>query len=224
MPSFASLFTKLPADFGRLASVGNGVVIGGAGAFALAVHPGDRTVAEKTQASPGLEEFLDPGEPLGSGFLHGGGAFAVYLLGRFSRQPRTAMVGADLVRAQVVEGALTQSIKAVAPRDRPDGGHHSFPSGHSAASFATAKVLQDHFGWKAGLPAYGLATYVAAARLSENHHFLSDVIFGAGIGIIAGRAVTVGHGPRAFAISPAIEPGVFGVSVTKVNSTAGAGR
>ena len=217
MPSFASLFTKLPSDFGHLPTAANGIVIGSAGAFALAVHPGDRTMEEEVQESLRLEELLDPGTPLGGGVVQGGGAFAMYLVGRFSNRPDIAIVGADLVRAQIVAGALTHSIKALAQRDRPNGGRNSFPSGHSASSFATASVLQRYFGWKAGLPAYGLASYVAAARLSEHQHFLSDVVFGAGIGIIAGRAVTVGHGTHAFAISPIVEGGGFGVSFTKVN-------
>ena len=71
------------------------------------------------------------------------------------------------------------------------------------------------FGWKAGVPGYALATYVAGSRLSENAHFLSDVLFGAGIGIVSGRTVTVGRA-HPFVIAPAVRPGVLGVSVTAV--------
>jgi hypothetical protein len=74
MPSVASLFTRLPSDFGNLLTVANGVVIGSAGALALAVHPGDRSMAAEVQESLKLEERLDAGEPLGSGVVHGGGA------------------------------------------------------------------------------------------------------------------------------------------------------
>ena len=91
---------------------------------------------------------------------------------------------------------------------------YSFPSGHTSVSFATATVVQRHFGWKAGAAAYGLASYVAASRIQEKRHFLSDVAFGATIGILAGRAVTVGTGDHRFAISPMAAPGGGGVSFT----------
>ena len=63
-------------------------------------------------------------------------------------------------------------------------------------TFATATVLQRDLGWKVGVPAYGLATYVAASRIQDKRHFLSDVTFGAAIGIVAGRSVTIGQRRR----------------------------
>jgi membrane-associated phospholipid phosphatase len=55
----------------------------------------------------------------------------------------------------------------------------SFPSGHSASEFSTAAVLSRHCGWKVGVPATVVAAYVATARVKDNRHYLSDVIFGA---------------------------------------------
>jgi hypothetical protein len=49
-------------------------------------------------------------------------------------------------------------------------------------------VIQRRFGWKAGAPLYALGGYVAVSRLQENQHYLSDVVFGAALGIVAGRA------------------------------------
>jgi membrane-associated phospholipid phosphatase len=99
-------------------------------------------------------------------------------------------------------------------RTRPDGTQYSFPSGHSSVSFATATVLQRDLGWKVGVPAYGLATYVAASRIQDKRHFLSDVTFGAAIGIVAGRSVTVGSGNAKFAVAPSATPGGGGVTLT----------
>jgi membrane-associated phospholipid phosphatase len=83
-------------------------------------------------------------------------------------------------------------------------------------TFASATVLQRDLGWKVGIPAYGIATYVAASRIQENRHFLSDVAFGAAIGIIAGRTVTLGRGDGRFAVAPMAAPGGGGVSFTWV--------
>ena len=65
---------------------------------------------------------------------------------------------------------------------------YAFPSGHASTTFASASVLEAHFGWKFGVPAYAFATYVAASRLHENRHYLSDVVFGGAIGWPPGEA------------------------------------
>ena len=43
-------------------------------------------------------------------------------------------------------------------------------------------------GKNIGLISYGLATLVAVSRMNDNKHYLSDVIFGAGLGMAVGRA------------------------------------
>jgi membrane-associated phospholipid phosphatase len=63
-----------------------------------------------------------------------------------------------------------------------------------------------------------MATYVAASRLTENRHYLSDVLFGAGIGIVSGRAVTIRRGSERFALSPAVYH--HGVSLSLVRLAA----
>ncbi len=64
----------------------------------------------------------------------------------------------------------------------------SFPSGHASSAFATATSLAYSYGYWAGIPAFTLATAIAAARVSENAHWLSDVVAGAALGIYWGRA------------------------------------
>jgi membrane-associated phospholipid phosphatase len=107
-----------------------------------------------------------------------------------------AAVGGELVQAQFIAQALTYGIKGTVRRSRPEGGGYSFPSGHATAAFASATVLQRHFGWKVGIPAYGAATYVAAQRVQGKRHYLSDVAFGAALGVVAGRTVTMPGGHK----------------------------
>jgi membrane-associated phospholipid phosphatase len=109
---------------------------------------------------------------------------------------------------------ITAAVKLSVRRGRPDGTEFSFPSGHSSVSFASATVLHRHFGWKVGAPAYAVATYVAASRIQEKRHFLSDVVFGAAVGIAAGRTVTIGRGDTRFALAPMASAGGAGVSFT----------
>jgi len=51
-----------------------------------------------------------------------------------------------------------------------------------------------------------IASYVAASRLHDNRHYLSDVAFGAAVGAIAGRAVTE-HGRQNWTFAPVAVPG-----------------
>ena len=106
-----------------------------------------------------------------------------------------------------------------APRAAPHPWHdgssnpgYSFPSGHATVTFAAATVLQQHLGWKAAVPTYLVATYVAMSRLHDNRHFASDVVFGATDGVIIGRSVTW-HG-RNFYAMPTIVPGGAGMMVS----------
>jgi membrane-associated phospholipid phosphatase len=216
MPSFVSLFTRLPADVRRLPTVANGAWLGVTGALAATVEDSDPGITRRAAGSLRLETALDSGARLGNGFAQGGAALGVYLAGRFTHRPHMADLGADLVRAQVINAALTAGLKVAVDRPRPDGSHYSFPSGHTSSAFATATVLARRVGWKAGVPAYAMATYVAGSRLTENRHYLSDVLFGAGIGIVSGRAVTIGRGSERFALSPVVSHHGVGLSVVRI--------
>ncbi len=214
---FTRIFHNLTRDLSRLPSRDTAILLAVGGSLSLAAHPGDRTATASLSRSPASDVILELGEVGGGTAVQVGGAVATYLVGRLSGRARVAHVGSDLIRAQILNAILTQGLKVVVGRRRPDDGTHSFPSGHASGTFANAAVLQRHFGWKAGIPAYAIGAYVAASRLQENRHYLSDVVFGAAIGIAAGRAVTVGHGPARFALAPLAVPGGAGVAFVRVS-------
>jgi len=208
-----SFFKALGHDFINLATPSTLVILGTGGAAALAVHHEDAHWTELSVENQGLENTLDPGQVVGSGWVQGGAAVGAMVIGHFT-SPRVEEIGAKLLRAQIVNFAITQPIKHAVNRTRPDGTRYSFPSGHSSSSFATAAVLQRELGWKVGAAAYGMATYASWSRLSENKHYASDVIFGAAIGLVSGRCVTV-RGQR-FEVGPGVVPGGMMVSFTRV--------
>jgi membrane-associated phospholipid phosphatase len=161
---------------------------------AIAGHSADSRIAGNwpEQASP----MFKPGSIIGGTPLQLGAAFGTYMIGRAANSPRATSVGGDLVRAQLLAELMTTGVKQATRRTRPDGSRFSFPSGHTSVTFASATVLQRHFGWKVGVPAYAVASYVAASRVEMRRHYLSDVAFGAALGILAGRTVTVGRGHK----------------------------
>jgi membrane-associated phospholipid phosphatase len=77
-------------------------------------------------------------------------------------------------------------------------------------------VLHSEFGWKAGVPAYAVAAWIGASRMQGQRHYLSDVITGAAVGILAGRSVSFSAGSARFAVSPVAVPGGAGVNIIRV--------
>ena len=75
--------------------------------------------------------------------------------------------GASLLAA----GGTTFVLKELVHERRPDGSDDkSFPSGHTSVSFAAAASLEKRYGWKAGLPALALASFVGRARVKADKH------------------------------------------------------
>jgi len=212
--SVGALFRDTLRDFQRLPSRENAILLSLGGAAATAAHGFDQKVSTGMFKSTTLDEVLQVGEQAGGARVQLATALATYAVGRFSGHTRTSQIGSDLIRAQLMTQVMTATVKLSVGRTRPDGTQYSFPSGHSATTFATATVLQRNLGWKVGVPAYGLATYVAASRVQDKRHFLSDVTFGAAIGLVAGRTVTIGRGDTKFAMSPAAAPGGAAVQFT----------
>jgi membrane-associated phospholipid phosphatase len=116
------------------------------------------------------------------------------------------------MEAQVVSAILTQSLKFATDRTRPDGELRSFPSGHASATFSMAAVMHRHFGWKGAVPGYAAATLISGSRLQANSHFASDIIFGAALGIVAGRSATIEIAGRSLSVAPT--PVAGGAAVT----------
>lgn len=113
--------------------------------------------------------------------------------------------------------SVTQGIRISARRTRPDGTSLSFPSGHTASVFRQQRCSSGTTAGRLGYRPTRWRGYVGASRLSENRHFLSDVIFGATIGIVAGRTVTIGHGGSRFALAPLVTPAGVGVELVKIS-------
>ena len=214
--SFRGLFEQTAEDFRRIATKDSAVIMAIGGVAAAIGHAQDGNLSRNMSGSRALTTALGPGEMLGGARMQAAAAITTYAAGRITSNETVARIGADLIRAQIVTQTLTAAVKTSVGRTRPDGTQYSFPSGHSAVTFASATVLQRHLGWKVGIPAYGLASYVAASRIQAKRHFLSDVTFGAALGIVSGRTVTIGRGSHRFAVSPSAVPGGGGVSLTWV--------
>lgn len=96
---------------------------------------------------------------------------------------------AILIKSELLCLATVYGLKYVSLEQRPDGtDDHSFPSSHTAQAFMAATFLSEEykhrFPWMP-YAAYTLASGVGAMRIANNRHYLSDVLIGAGIGILS---------------------------------------
>jgi len=190
------------------------IIAAGSAGSLFAHSAGDQPIASWAGKASD-SSYADIGTVVGDGWTQGGAALATYAIGALGHYARVEHIGSDLIRAQVLNGVLTTALKIGVDRTRPSGGARGFPSGHTSAAFATAAVLDGHYGWKAGIPMYALAGFVGWSRVRDNVHFLSDVVVGSAVGVIVGRTVTAGHKTRQWTIVPTPAPGGGGAAFFK---------
>ncbi len=98
-----------------------------------------------------------------------------------------------LVISNAIASAVTFSLKGIVSKSRPDGSDNdSFPSGHTTTSFVNASVLMHEFKDSAPILAYSgylFSTTTGVFRMVNDKHWISDVLVGAGIGILATELV-----------------------------------
>ena len=207
---FAALVYSTGSDFKAYPRRRSTYVILGIGLAAAGLaHPLDDDVREGfADTGKGVDRFFGPGKYMGLAVVQAGAAAGTWVVGRYFMKPKQgegrtnkiSHLGFDLLRANILTQALTYGVKYAVRRDRPTGECCSFPSGHASVTFATASVLERHLGYRAAWPTFVIAGYVAASRLQDNRHFLSDVLFGAALGITSGWTVVGRHGREDYAL------------------------
>lgn len=148
---------------------------------------------------------------LGSDYALVGAAAATYLFGKLEHHDRPREAGMLSLEALADTTLVVEALKLVSDRQRPyvppgtgtfwpdhpdvytlDS---SFPSGHSAATWALARVMVEETPGHPWLHVlfYGLATGVAIGRVTGENHFPSDALVGSVIGYSVGGYVYHHH-------------------------------
>ena len=95
--------------------------------------------------------------------------------------------------SNLIAGGITYGTKISVRRKRPDTPSiYSFPSGHTQTAFIAAEFLHQEYKDKSvwiSVGGYSAAAFVGIARVYNNKHWVSDVITGAGVGILSTKAV-----------------------------------
>lgn len=181
----------------RLAWVG--AALGGA----LLVHPLDGRLSGRVD-NIYVEPLLDAGNTYLSSAHALSAAVALRVAAHNWGSEERIAASSQVLRALVLANAMVAPLKVAVRRQRPDGSNRlSFPSGHSANAFAVATTLARRYGQRAAVPAYVLAALVPVARVHGRHHYVSDVVAGAGLGALAGWVTTRSSRRAAVVAAPA---------------------
>jgi len=195
------------------------LTLGAIGATSL-TYVFDKDIQNKllSHKSKSLDKAADIGSVVGNPFVHLGLAALVYGMAVVDDSPKWKETGEMMGEALILADASTFIIKEAVGRGRPNAtaskgdfkpfgfknDYDSFPSMHTASSFALASVLaatSESLATKTGY--YLAATFVAFSRTYQNKHWASDVVFGAVLGELCGRVVTGYHASGyKFAIAP----------------------
>lgn len=121
-------------------------------------------------------------------------AASVYVLnaagikGRHNFRDRSIILGMSTV---LMTGTVF-ALKRLTHQPRPDGSaYNSFPSGHTAMAFTGAEFMQQEYRDYSPFlrySGYAMAAGTGTLRMYNNRHWLTDVITGAGIGILSTKA------------------------------------
>ncbi len=98
----------------------------------------------------------------------------------------------NLFISNLLTMGITYGLKYATNKTRPNGSPHSFPSGHTTFAFTNATVLYNEFNETSPVLAYSgyaVAIVTGSFRMINNKHWLSDVMVGAGIGILVTNLV-----------------------------------
>jgi Capsule assembly protein Wzi/PAP2 superfamily len=158
----------------------------------------DPNLSHSLSNSPGrINTFqnLRNGGVISLGAASGG----LYLWSLKTHDPHQRETGLLAGEAVIDSLIVTQSLKFIAGRERPNQdngegqffqGDSSFPSSHSAAAWAAADILAHEYpGPVTKLLAYGLASTVSIASVGSKQHFASDVLIGSALGWLTSEYV-----------------------------------
>jgi membrane-associated phospholipid phosphatase len=141
--------------------------------------------------------------------------------------PRERYVAQRIVEGMAVSGIIAYAGKVILGRERPTAGNgpyqfsflnfkdNSFPSGHTTVAFMWATIVADTYADDThGISyiAYPVAALCGAARIYKNMHWPSDVLAGALIGVVTGKAVCLYDDSDSFSFDPSINGLKFAMS------------
>lgn len=167
-----------------------------AGGASIAMHDGqaDKKIAEHFEKHRRFRDFSDESlNVIGHPLTHVGATTLWYLISAENQDQLNRERAWTMRTALTLTWLMTTGLKAARNNQSPNGKDWAWPSGHTSSSFTVASVLDEFYGPKIGIPAYGLASLVAYRMMDTDDHWASDIVFGATLGWVVGHTVAGRH-------------------------------
>lgn len=209
-----------------------GLILGGTASLFLV----DQKVKDfaRSNQSPVASGFASVGNNMGTPIFILPALGAYYGYGAIADDHKARRVSLLALESFAISGIMTEGIKTLAGRHRPETGdsnmhwdgprlkNASFSSGHTSSVFSVATVFANEYqDNKYVAPiAYGLASLTGLSRIYSNKHWSSDVFFGGALGYFVGKAVLKLHKEdkkddfiKKLSVMPEVSKEMKGVSV-----------
>jgi membrane-associated phospholipid phosphatase len=167
-----------------------------AGGASIAMYDSniDKDIAEHFEKHRSFRNFRDESlNVIGHPATHVGATTLWYVLSAENQDELNRERAWTLRTALTVTWLMTTGLKAIRNSQSPNGKDWAWPSGHTSSSFTVASVLDEFYGPKVGIPAYGLASLVAYRMMDTGDHWASDIVFGATLGWVVGHTIAGRH-------------------------------
>jgi hypothetical protein len=106
-------------------------------------------------------------------------------------------LGILIAKSELLSAVMVYPLKKWSHVERPNGDNfYSFPSGHTTSAFVAASIIHQEYKHKSpwiSVAAYSVASSVGVLRMLNNAHWKSDVLAGAGFGILAVNLTYMTH-------------------------------
>ena len=198
------------------------LVLAGGASVAMHASDADKKIAENFDDHHIFHDFTDESlNVIGHPWTQIGASALWYVVSSQKNDELSKQRAKTMVSALTVTGAVTMGLKAIRHKEAPNGKNWAWPSGHTSSSFAVASILDEFYGPKVGIPAYGLACFIAYRMMDTGDHWASDVVFGATLGWVIGHTFADKHKElevAGFKVIPAVASSqgpVVGVSLVK---------
>ena len=168
-------FVGVPLFFGGLAIKGDKAM------FRVNNEKGKKNTQLLTNFKTGIDDYTQ---------FFGPAAVVGLKLGGYEGRSDWPRLLASAALSYGIMAGFVNGIKYTAKEMRPDGSTaNSWPSGHTATAFVGATMLHKEYGltrspWFS-VAGYGVAAATGVMRVLNNRHWVSDVMSGAGIGIMS---------------------------------------
>lgn len=159
----------------------------------------DNNIINRNELKEERYEYLSSFNKRSDDYLPYVSGATVYILHAAGVKPKHDVINYSviLVKSELVMIAVTSILKKSTHVLRPDSSaYNSFPSGHTAQAFVMANFLRHEFGHRSiwySVAGYAFASGVGILRIANNRHWISDVLAGAGIGILSSELAYATH-------------------------------